>query len=94
LSNSRIALYLSSVGKPGSRAKVQTRLEAEAGAFNASHRGFHKFSPIWQVDDPVCNWTASFETRGSSLSLSELRAVLERVQARMPLVDWGIEARS
>lgn len=67
---------------------MQARLEAEAGRLTAAHRGHHSFSPIWQVDDAECNWTASFEARGSKVPLSELRAALERVQAKMPLVDF------
>lgn len=72
-----------------SRSKVQSRLEAEAGKFNASHRGTHIFKPIWETKvEGGCNWTTGFEVRGSKLPLSEMRAVLERVQAQLPIVDF------
>ncbi|MDT9598551.1 hypothetical protein [Sphingosinicella rhizophila] len=75
--------------KPVSRAKVQERLDAEAGKFNDAHRGVHIFKPIWQVDDPHCNWTTGFEVRGSTLRLGDMWDALERVQAKHPLVDFG-----
>jgi hypothetical protein len=74
--------------RPVTPARVQARLEAEAGNFNANHRGVHIFKPIWKVDDPVCNWTTTFEVRGSKLALSEMREAMERVQAKYPLVNF------
>lgn len=76
------------MAKPVKPAKVQARLEAEAGKFNASHRGTHIFSPIWEVDDPYCNWTTNFHVRGSSVSLGDMWDALERVQAKYPMVNF------
>jgi hypothetical protein len=35
-----------------------------------------------------CNWVATYSATGSRLSLSEMRAALERVQAELPVVDF------
>jgi hypothetical protein len=75
-----------------SRDEVQAALEAEARKFDASHRGVHVFKPIWREEQALgCNWSTSFEVRGAGLAPGEMRAAMERVQARMPQVDFGLE---
>jgi hypothetical protein len=72
-----------------SRAKVESALRAEARKFDRKHRGIHEFKPIWPTDgERGCNWTTGFEVRGSGLALDEMRAALERVQAKMPAVNF------
>jgi len=76
--------------------KVQAALRAEGRKLDAKHRGSHVFTPIWACDDVGgCNWTTNYRVTGSSLDLGELRATLERVQAKMPIVefDYGADAR-
>ena len=68
---------------------VQARLDLEAARLDAQYRGTHLFKPIWEVDDPVCNWATSFEMRGSTSSFADMRAAIDRVQADMPLVKFG-----
>lgn len=71
------------------RGRVQAALRAEAKRFDGKHRGVHVFSPIWKdAGIPGCNWSASFQVIGSGLDLGEMRAALERVQARMPIVKF------
>lgn len=75
--------------EPVSPSKVEARLAAEAGAFNATHRGSHSFGPIWEEpDNPACNWSSTLSCRGSKVALSEMRVALERVQEKYPIVDF------
>lgn len=75
--------------KPVKRDKVDATLAAAAKAFNEAHRGHHAFSPIWEVrDHPSCNWSSTYACRGSQISLSEMRAALQRVQEKYPIVTF------
>jgi len=74
---------------PVTRAKVEAALRAEAKKLDAKHRGAHSFTPIWQCDEALgCNWSANYRASGSSVPLSDMRAALERVQAKMPRVSF------
>ena len=68
--------------------KINVALQTEAARLDRSNRGVHIFGPIFPVELRGCNWTSTFQTRGSTLPLDEMQAALERVQARMPIADW------
>lgn len=70
------------------RKAVQAALEAEA-ALDVTLRGTHQFNPIQRTLRTPCNWTATFVMIGSPIPLAAIHDALERVQARMPIVDFG-----
>lgn len=74
-----------------SRKAVEEALAAEASQLDSLHQGTHRFDPIQQKPGSRCNWTATFVMIGSRLPLATMHDVLERVQARMPIVDFGRE---
>ena len=75
--------------KSVSKAMVESRLAAEARAFDAANRGSHSFGPIWEEpDNPHCNWSSTLSCRGSKISRGKMREALERVQKKYPIVDF------
>jgi hypothetical protein len=73
---------------PATRSEVEQALAAEARALDATCRGTHVFEGLYPVARRRCNWSATYHVRGSALPLAEMRAALERVQARMPIVTF------
>jgi hypothetical protein len=71
------------------RKQVEAALGREAARLNASNAGVHRFDPIQRTLGAGCNWTASFHVIGSRLPLDEMQDALERVQRKLPLVDFG-----
>jgi hypothetical protein len=71
-----------------SPAKVNAALQTAAAKLDRVNRGVHIFGPIFPMELPGCNWSSSFQTRGSSLPLDDMRAALERVQAKYPVVEF------
>jgi hypothetical protein len=69
-------------------AKVQAALRAESTKIDRAHRGVHVFDPIQPSGLIGCNWTSNFRCIGSSVPLDDMRAALERVQARYPVVEF------
>ena len=70
-------------------AKVTAALRAEGKKLDRANRGTHVFDAIQPSGQKGCNWTANFRAIGSSAPLDDLRAALERVQAKYPVVDFG-----
>jgi hypothetical protein len=73
---------------PATPAEVEAALAAEARALDATGRGTHVFEGIHPVANRRCNWSATYHKRGGALPLTEMRAALARVQARMPFVSF------
>jgi hypothetical protein len=72
------------------RKQVEAALAREAAKFDRTHRGVHRFGPIWRANNGSgCNWSCTPQVIGSNLPLDDMRDALERVQARYPVVDFG-----
>ena len=71
------------------RKAVEAALAAEASKLDATNRGTHRFNAAQRTLGTRCNWTATFVMIGSRLSLDTMHDALERVQARMPIIDFG-----
>lgn len=71
-----------------SRAKVAAALRTEAKKLNSRHRGVHIFDAIHRTEDVGCNWSTNYHCRGSNVPLDEMQEAIDRVQGRMPLVDF------
>ena len=70
------------------RRQVETALRAEARKLDKANRGVHIFDPIQRTLGAGCNWTSAYRAIGSRVPLDELEAALERVQARLPMVEF------
>ena len=70
------------------RKAVEAALAAEARQLDATNHGTHRFNPIQRTLGARCNWTATFVMIGSQLPLDAMHDALERVQTRMPIVDF------
>jgi hypothetical protein len=71
------------------RKQVEAALARESAQFDKSHRGVHRFGPIWQANNGSgCNWSSTPHLIGSKLPLDDMRDALERVQARFPVATF------
>jgi hypothetical protein len=84
-----MSVALSVDNAPVTPPEVEQALAAEARALDATCRGTHVFEGIYPVANRRCNWSVTYHKRGGgALPLAEMRAAVERVQARMPIVNF------
>ena len=68
---------------------MNAALAAEGRKLDKKHCGSHRFAPIWQAEGRGSNWFTSPQTIASSIDFDEMHEAIERVRAKMPLVNFG-----